>query len=346
MRLGLGASQCPHHRKYEMEHSTKLHELLELASHSTLDMTIADEPELKHLYAERVALDARIHEMQRTAALEKGVTPITPSDICEVLQTIFQSRVEETKRGMVQKKAGGKADVYSRILDYRITSEIAQSIPKRDELIRVFGDNFSSLAAPVGSKINQVIPRVRLLLDVATEVLSLRAELQEAKAEIQDCHAQIEHGLDLSIPTKSTRGRRSKLDDSEVQDIAHMKGQGLSNQVVLERVNSTRTEFGEPPVCLTAIKNIPALVAKQRISDQLTTPEPKALSRIGRGTVRLSDLSESDCLTMAEDAAIREVWGVNEERGIGFDKIGRHKPSQQEKLYSRQFSAWKEGLNI
>lgn len=339
-----------------MEHSTKLHELLELANHSTLDMTVADEPELGNLYADRAALDIQIRERKRTIALEKGLPPITDNDIQEVLQIIFQSSTSDTKRGMVQKKAGDKADVYSRILDYRITNEIAQTIPERDELVRVFGYNFSTLAAPLGSKVNQVIPRVRRLLDVATEVLTLRAALKEAEAEIQDCHDQIEYGLGLSGPAKSTRGRRSKLDDCEVQDIASMKQQGLSNQNVCELINASRAEFGKPPIGLTAIKEIPSLVAKSRISDQMTMPEPKALSHAGRGAIahattiqsdsgaiRMPDLTETDCLTMAEIAAITEL---NEGWGIGFDNIGRHKPLRRETLHSRQFSAWKEGLNI
>lgn len=344
------------------QHHTGLQSLLALANEAAAlgpDMSVADEPGLSQLCAERSALDARIREKQRTAALEKGLEPITPVDIQGVLHIIFQSSIGDTKRGMVQKNAGDKADVYSRILDYRITDEIAQAIPKRDELVRIFGDAFSTLAAPKGVKINQVIPRVRCMLDVATEVLALRAALKEAEAEIQDCHDQIEYGLGISGPTKSTRGRRSKLDDCEVQEIAFMKLQGLSNQAVLEQVNAIRAQFGEPPVGLTAIKVIPALVAKQRISDQITTPEPKALSHAGRGVVaqaiisqnasgaiRMPDLAETDCLAMAEEAAIREVWGVDEGRGIDFDNIGRHKPSRHEKLYSRQFSAWKEGLNI
>lgn len=347
---------------YQPQQHTCLQSLLALANAAAAlgpDMRVPDEPDLNHLYAQRSALDAMIREKQRTAALAKGLEPITPGDIQEVLQIIFQSGIGDTKRGMVQKNAGGMADVYSRILDYRITDEIAQAIPKRDELVRVFGDDFSTLAAPLGSKINQAIPRVRRLLDVAAEVLALRAALKEAEAEIQDCHDQIEYGLGISGPTKSTRGRRSKLDDCEVQEIAFMKQQGLSSQAVLEQVNATRAEFGEPPVGLTAIKVIPALVAKQRISDQITTPEPKALSHAGRGVeaqavisqsasgaIRMPDLSETDCLAMAEEAAIREVWGVDEGRGISFDNIGRHRPSRYEKLYSRQFSAWKEGLNI
>lgn len=159
-----------------MEHNKEIQQRLEIASQAQmLDMTVANEPELKHLYAERVALDARIREMQRTAALEKGLAPITSSDIQEVLRIIFLSSAEDTKRGMVQKKAPGKADVYSRVLDYRITPEIAQAIPKRYELEQVFGDYLSALVAPVGSKINQIIPRVRCLLNAAADVLALRA---------------------------------------------------------------------------------------------------------------------------------------------------------------------------
>ena len=344
------------------QYHTGLHSLLALANEAAAlgpDMSVADEPGLSQLCAERSALDARIREKQRTAALEKGLEPINPVDVQGVLHIIFQSSIGDTKRGMVQKNAGAKADVYSRILDYRVSAEIAQMIPKREELVQVFGDDFRTLAAPLRVKINQVIPRVRCLLAVATEVLALRAALKEEEAEVRDCHAQIEFGLGLSGPVEVTRGRRSKLDASEVQDIAYMKGQGLTNQAVLELVNAKRAEFGESPIGKTAIKEIPALVAKQRISDQITKQEPKALSGVGRGAsahrsmcqsdsdaIIVPDLSEADCLAMAEEAAIRDVWGVDEGRGICFDSIERYRPSKQVRMYEKQFAAWKEVLNI
>lgn len=346
----------------KQQYPAGLQAILDLADQvaaSSPDMNVPEEPGLSQLCAMRNELDAQIQEKRRSDALQKGLKPITSVDVQEVLQVIFQSDLEDTKRGMVQGCAGSKADEYRRILDFRISAEIAQMIPKREELVQVFGEDFSMLAAPLGIKINQVIPRVRCLLEVATEVLALRAALKEVEAEVRDCHAQIEFGLGLSGPVKSTRGRRSKLDASEVQDIAYLKAQGLTNQAVLELVNATRAEFGEPPVGLTAIKEIPALVAKQRISDQIAKPEPKALSGAGRGAcahrsmsqsdsdaIIVPDLIETDCLAMAEEAAIRDVWGVDEVRGIGFDKIGRCRPPRQVRMHERQFAAWKEGLNI
>jgi len=347
-----------HHRQHSA-YFQSIRDLAEQVAANSPDMNVPDEPDLNQLWALRSELDAKIKEEQRASALQKGLKPIASADIREVLRVIFQSDLEDTKRGMVQRSAGKKTDEYRRILDLRINTEITQLIPKREELARIFGDDFLLLAAPIGAKINQVIPRVRCLLEVATEVLILRAALMEAEAEIRDCHDQIEFGLGLSGPTKSTRGRRSKLDASEVQDIANMKGRGLTNQAVLELVNATRAEFGEKPVGLTAIKEIPALVAKQRVSDQTAKLEPKALSSAGRGAYAHCPMNQSvsdaiivpvprktDCLAMAEEAAIREVWGVNEAQGIGFDKIGWYIPPKQVQMYERQFAAWKEGLNI
>lgn len=338
-----------------------LQAILDLADQvaaSSPDMNVPEEPDISQLCAMRNELDTQIQEKRRSDALQKGLKPITSVDIQEVLQVIFQSDLEGTKRGMVQRRAGEKSDEYRRILDLRINAGIAQLIPKRGELVQVFGDDFSMLAAPLGVKVNQVIPRVRCLLEVATEVLALRTALKEAEAEIHDCHNQIEYALGFSGPTKSTRGRRPKLSECEIEEIAFMKQQGMSNQVVFEQINATRAEFGEPPIGLTAIKTIPALVAKPRISDQIAKPEPKALSGAGRGAcahrsmsqsdsdaIIVPDLIETDCLAMAEEAAIRDVWGVDEVRGIGFDKIGRCRPPRQVRMYERQFAAWKEGLN-
>lgn len=62
--------------------------------------------------------------------------------------------------------------------------------------------------------------------------------------------------------------------------------------------------------------------------------------------VAVPDLLEPDCLAMAEEAAIRDVWGGDEGLGISFDMIGRYRPSRQVRMYEKQFAAWKEGLNI
>lgn len=353
-----------HEATQEQQPSAYLQSILDLAERAAAtsrDMNVAEELDLNQLCAMRSELDKKIQERRRADALQKGLKPITQVDIRGVLQVIFLSDLGDTKRGMVQRCAGDKSEEYRRILNFRVTDEIVQLIPKREELVQVFGNDVSMLAAPIGSKINQIIPRVRCLLEVATEVLDLRAALKEAEAEIHDCHDQIEFALGFSGPikTKSTRGRKSKLSECEAQEVAFMKQQGLSNQAVLEQINAIRAEFGESPVGLTTIKSVPALVAKQRISDQITEPEPKALSGIGRGAcvhisisqsdsnaIIVPNLIETDCLAIAEVAAIREVWGVDEGRGIGFDMIGRCRPSRRVQMYEKQFAAWKEGLNI
>ena len=137
----LGAAQV--HQQH-----TGLQSLLALANEAAAlgpDMRVPDEPDLNQLFADRSALDVRIREKQRIAALDKGLEPITLGDIQGVLHIIFQSDVGDTKRGMVQKNAGGKADVYSRILDYRITDEIIQAIVSARRTHLVFqGEVFGS----------------------------------------------------------------------------------------------------------------------------------------------------------------------------------------------------------